>query len=171
MGERREVRGWTRPSALDAVWSRNIEGGRILVQREMRGEEDVPVVLRHADDDALQTRSFVFTCPSCGWPHCDTVEPDVDVHSGAIYTCGECEARVVFEALTVEEYAEYARRSHGAYMAGFRDRDTLRAQLLHETEKRKALEAERDKLLDALTEIRHRLQGGDLVIPDMGVGG
>ena len=47
---------------------------------------------------------LVFTCPACGHPSAQTVEPDVDIHSGATYTCDECAGKVVFTAQTVEEY-------------------------------------------------------------------
>ena len=52
--------------------------------------------------------TFVFTCPSCGHPCAQTVEPSVDIHSGAGYTCDECGELVIFEAMTVAEYITYS---------------------------------------------------------------
>ena len=52
--------------------------------------------------------TFIFSCPGCGEPTAMTREDEVDIHSGAVYTCESCDGRVVFEALTVEEYAEHS---------------------------------------------------------------
>jgi transcription elongation factor Elf1 len=49
-------------------------------------------------------RDFVFACPACGHPGAQTVDPDVDIHAGASYTCDRCGADVHFEALTRAEY-------------------------------------------------------------------
>ena len=51
-----------------------------------------------------ELRDFVFSCPHCGVPYAQTVESDVDIHAGATYQCGECHGKVIFEALTPEEY-------------------------------------------------------------------
>jgi hypothetical protein len=53
-------------------------------------------------------RDFVFACPACGHPSAQTVEPDVDIHAGASYTCDQCGAEVHFEALTRAEYLALA---------------------------------------------------------------
>ena len=51
-------------------------------------------------------REFCFTCPSCGNPFADTLEPSVDIHSGATYKCADCEGSVVFAAETTEQYVK-----------------------------------------------------------------
>ena len=40
--------------------------------------------------------TFRFSCPECGEPWASTVEDDIDIHGGAMYTCAECGAKVVF---------------------------------------------------------------------------
>jgi hypothetical protein len=54
-------------------------------------------------------RDFVFSCPACGHPGAQTVEPDVDIHAGASYTCDQCGADVHIEALTRAEYLALAK--------------------------------------------------------------
>ena len=51
-----------------------------------------------------ELRDFVFSCPHCGVPFAQTVEPNVDIHAGATYTCSECKGKVIFEAVTPDEY-------------------------------------------------------------------
>ena len=46
----------------------------------------------------------VFSCPGCGHPGAMTGENNIDIHAGATYTCDECGADVIFDALTVAEY-------------------------------------------------------------------
>jgi hypothetical protein len=57
---------------------------------------------------------FVFACPACGHPGAQTVEPDVDIHAGASYTCDQCGADVHFEALTRAEYLALANEAAAA---------------------------------------------------------
>lgn len=47
---------------------------------------------------------MLFTCPHCGDPSAETIEPETDIHAGATYRCTECGGNVVFEALTTDEY-------------------------------------------------------------------
>lgn len=60
----------------------------------------------HENIHAVDTEGneVVFSCPSCGTPSAKTVEPHLDIHAGATYTCCECSGRVIFEVLTPEEY-------------------------------------------------------------------
>jgi hypothetical protein len=59
-------------------------------------------------DPSEPRRAFVFACPACGHPGAQTVEPDVDIHADASYTCDQCGADVHFEALTRAEYLALA---------------------------------------------------------------
>lgn len=53
-------------------------------------------------------REFYFSCPHCGDPGAVTEEPSVDVHSGAVYTCGSCHAKIVFSVEAVRPPASPA---------------------------------------------------------------
>ena len=69
----------------------------------------------------MREATFVFTCPSCGDPCAQTVEPSVDIHCGAGYTCDERGEHVIFEAMTVAEYMTYGdllRQAHEAAKGG-----------------------------------------------------
>ena len=55
----------------------------------------------------MKDSQFVFTCLSCGHPCAQTVEPSVDIHSGAGYTCEECQASIIFEVMTERRYDAY----------------------------------------------------------------
>lgn len=46
-----------------------------------------------------------FSCPSCGDPGATTVEPEVDIHSGAVYRCAACQQPVIFSAQTPDQYS------------------------------------------------------------------
>ena len=59
--------------------------------------------------------SFIFDCPNCHNPFAETKETEIDVHSGATYRCASCDGRVVFLALTVEEYADPSRLKMDCY--------------------------------------------------------
>lgn len=52
---------------------------------------------------------FVFSCPHCGIPFAQTVEPEVDMHSGAEYTCDQCQGQVIFDVLTPAQYVDRYR--------------------------------------------------------------
>ena len=57
-----------------------------------------------------EQRSMVFDCPHCAEIFADAKEAEVDIHSGATYRCASCNGRVVFLALTVEQYVDHANR-------------------------------------------------------------
>ena len=59
--------------------------------------------------------SFIFDCPNCHDPLAETKETEIDVHAGATYRCAPCDGRVVFLALTVEEYADPSRLKMDCY--------------------------------------------------------
>ena len=66
-------------------------------------------------------RDFVFACPSCGYPYAQTIESDVDICSGHQFTCNQCGAEVLFEAMTVTQYMTYhglLRQAHEAAKGG-----------------------------------------------------
>ena len=72
-----------------------------------------------------EQRSLVFDCPHCNEIFAVTKEAEVDIHSGATYRCASCNGRVVFTALTVEQYVDFAnrgtdRRSHESNPCDFR---------------------------------------------------
>ena len=48
--------------------------------------------------------TFIFDCPNCHDPFSETKERSIDIHAGATYHCDSCGGRVVFLALTVEQY-------------------------------------------------------------------
>ena len=48
--------------------------------------------------------TFIFDCPNCHDPFAETKERSIDIHAGATYRCDSCGERVVFVALTVEQY-------------------------------------------------------------------
>lgn len=57
-----------------------------------------------------QQQTLVFDCPHCDEIFAETKEPDVDIHSGATYRCASCDGKVVFVALTVQQYIDHANR-------------------------------------------------------------
>ena len=52
----------------------------------------------------IEPRTFVFSCPHCGDPSAVTEEEEVDIHSGAMYTCNECHEDVIFVAVKTQHY-------------------------------------------------------------------
>jgi len=67
-----------------------------------------------------------------------TTEPDVDIHPGAGYTCDQCNGKIVFVAMTTEEYCAFA--DHGAELSAAlalaekaeHDRDKVQRETLEE---------------------------------------
>lgn len=51
-------------------------------------------------------RHMVFSCPHCGEPWAVTTEREVDIHSGAVYSCDGCKGDVIFSAQTPDQYAK-----------------------------------------------------------------
>ena len=66
----------------------------ISKQAQLRGHAEHERDEARRERDAL--RDMVFSCPACGHPGARTTERDVDIHSGAIYDCDQCHARVTF---------------------------------------------------------------------------
>ena len=68
----------------------------------------------HADPPAQtpDRPTLSFTCPHCGDPAARTLEQEVDIHSGATYTCLLCNESVVFTAHTPDAYVADAMRKH-----------------------------------------------------------
>ena len=78
-----------------------------LQENEDGTVERVRVYTPDGLEGTVTRATFVFTCPSCGDPCAQTVEPSVDIHRGAGYTCDACGELVIFEAMTVAEYMTF----------------------------------------------------------------
>ena len=66
----------------------------------------------------MSTRqTLIFDCSSCRDPFAETQQPDVDIHSGATYRCSSCGEQVVFAAMTVDRYMDYANGAVGCCCA------------------------------------------------------
>jgi len=76
------------------------------VNEVMVGVDPIAAAEQRGRDETQPRREFCFTCPSCGNPFVDTVEPSVDIHSGATYKCADCGGSVVFTAETTEQYVK-----------------------------------------------------------------
>jgi len=93
MSEREKLAEWLEAAELGPepntrlVWIDDLDAVIALLRS---GEEPEPI----------------FSCPSCGDPSASVVGGSLDIHSGATYRCSECDARVIFEALTVEQYVQ-----------------------------------------------------------------
>ena len=60
---------------------------------------------------------LIFDCPYCHEPFSDVVGEEVDIHSGASYSCRHCSNMVVFQVFATEEYVAYCewfRQQHTA---------------------------------------------------------
>ena len=88
------------------------------VNEVMVGVDPIAAAEQRGRDETQPRREFCFTCPSCGNPFVDTVEPSVDIHSGATYKCADCGGSVVFTAETTEQYVK--REQAKAKLAGVR---------------------------------------------------
>lgn len=76
--------------------------------------DELEAALRQAEPPLpTGARYLVFSCPSCGDPAASTVEPEVDIHSGATYRCDRCQARVVFSAEPPTGETVYGRGATG----------------------------------------------------------
>ncbi len=51
-------------------------------------------------------RHMNFSCPHCGEPLAVTTEREVDIHSGAVYSCEGCKGEVIFSAQTPDQYSK-----------------------------------------------------------------
>ena len=60
-------------------------------------------------------QTLFFACPNCDERFGQVEELDKDIHTGEIYRCASCGGRVVFLALTVEEYADPSRLRMGCH--------------------------------------------------------
>ena len=84
--------------------SQSLTQGRVKNQASLEREQA-------AGPDQPRHRLFemVFSCPHCGVPFAETLEPSVDIHPGAGYHCDQCKDMVIFEALTPAEYRKYCK--------------------------------------------------------------
>ena len=53
----------------------------------------------------MKNISFRFDCPHCQEPWASPVEDNIDIHSGTVYTCADCNGKVIFTVQTPDEYS------------------------------------------------------------------
>ena len=60
-------------------------------------------------------QTIYFTCPGCDKRFAHVEEPDRDLHTGETYHCSDCGGQVVFQALSMEDYAATDNRRRDCY--------------------------------------------------------